>query len=237
MVGSIRVEPMQHCLVRNGVRIRVEPRVMKVLLVLAEHPKRVVSRDELLTSAWPQGYTSDEALTKAISQLRKALGDTIRTDRIIETIPKTGYRLIGSVVPAQVPYSGNAIHDRAPLATTSLANRLSSPHSTQPLWMTIAVLCVLLIGQGVYFLRSSAPETTPHKKYIVMKHDDEPARLSDSSIRPKPQTETEAHHARPMTLKVNGIICKDIAIPSRQAFRAAIEAGTIPEGCTQTPNG
>lgn len=92
-VGGAEVDPSLNSIKRQGATVHIEPRLIKVLVRLAQDAGRAVSRDELISFAWPDGRASDEALTKAISQLRSALGDDDRADRIVETIPKVGYRL------------------------------------------------------------------------------------------------------------------------------------------------
>ncbi|NNF58855.1 MAG: hypothetical protein HKN04_11520 [Rhodothermaceae bacterium] len=97
-LGSmVRVLPSLHQIHRNGTVEKVEPRLMRVLCLLAAQPGEVVSREDLLDAVWPDGYAQDEALTQAISKLRRALGDRARDARMIETIPKAGYRLIAPV--------------------------------------------------------------------------------------------------------------------------------------------
>jgi class 3 adenylate cyclase/TolB-like protein len=70
---------------------------MRVLVQLAARPGRVVTRTELEESVWAGMVVGPDALTNAIIKLRKALGDDARSVRFIETIPKTGYRLVAPV--------------------------------------------------------------------------------------------------------------------------------------------
>lgn len=65
---------------------KVEQRLIRVLALLAGHPNEVVSRDRLIKEVWNDYGGGDEALTQAISFLRKLLNDTDRT--LIETVPK-----------------------------------------------------------------------------------------------------------------------------------------------------
>src|SRR5215470_19325258 len=70
---------------------------MQVLLHLAEHHGEVVNKEELIRSVWADTFVSDDVLTRSISVLRKALDDDSRQPRFIETIPRSGYRLIGPI--------------------------------------------------------------------------------------------------------------------------------------------
>jgi TolB-like protein/Tfp pilus assembly protein PilF len=72
---------------------------MAVLACLARASNSVVSRQEILDSVWPGAAVSDEVLTQRIAEIRKAFGDSARQPKIIETIPKIGFRLIPSAVP------------------------------------------------------------------------------------------------------------------------------------------
>ena len=80
----------------EGVEQRLEPRLAGVLSVLVQHQGEAVSRDTLLALIWEEDG-SDEALTQAISRLRKALGNK----SLIETVPRVGYRLTQSPRPLE----------------------------------------------------------------------------------------------------------------------------------------
>lgn len=74
--------------------IHIEPKVMQVLESLASNPGEVVERDELLHDLWDDRTFSDEPLTRCIAALRHALGDSPKDPEFIQTIPKSGYRLV-----------------------------------------------------------------------------------------------------------------------------------------------
>jgi len=80
--------------------VRLEPKVMEVLIFLVSRPDEVVSRESLLTAIWPGVIVGDDALTQAMIKLRKALGDDPKQPRYIQTVPKRGYRLLATVTPA-----------------------------------------------------------------------------------------------------------------------------------------
>jgi transcriptional activator of cad operon len=75
---------------------------MAVLECLARANGRVVDRQVFFDTIWPGGVVSDDVLTQCIVELRKAFGDSARHPRIIETIPKIGFRLIPAVVPCSI---------------------------------------------------------------------------------------------------------------------------------------
>src|SRR5215469_1299409 len=73
---------------------------MQVLLCLAETPLQVVKKEDLIRSVWNNTFVTDDVLTHSISELRKAFEDDVRQPEFIETIPKSGYRLLVSVEDA-----------------------------------------------------------------------------------------------------------------------------------------
>src|SRR6185312_16349191 len=98
-IGQWLVDPRSNELRRGSDVVRLEPKAMDVLMLLAERAGRPVTRDELFTAAWPGVVVGDEALTQTINKLRKAFGDASRSPSYIETIAKRGYRLIADVRP------------------------------------------------------------------------------------------------------------------------------------------
>ena len=96
-IGEWWADPATNELLRSGRTVRVEPKAMDVLMLLAAKPGGVVSREELFEAVWPGVVVGDEALTQSIIKLRRALGDDSRAPTYIETIAKRGYRLIAPV--------------------------------------------------------------------------------------------------------------------------------------------
>ncbi|HWT65075.1 MAG TPA: RICIN domain-containing protein [Terracidiphilus sp.] len=99
-VGERLVRPRLNSIEYNDSILRLEPKVMHVLLVLAEHAGDVVTREKLRETVWPDIFVGDDVLVRAISELRRAFQDDPHTHHTIETIPKVGYRLIAPVVEA-----------------------------------------------------------------------------------------------------------------------------------------
>jgi DNA-binding winged helix-turn-helix (wHTH) protein len=99
LVGEWRVAPPLNLLVRGDSQVRLEPRVMDVLVQLAKCAGEVVSKEELVENVWQGRYVTDDALSVAIYSLRRSLGDDARRPRYVETVARRGYRLIASVRP------------------------------------------------------------------------------------------------------------------------------------------
>jgi DNA-binding winged helix-turn-helix (wHTH) protein len=102
-IAGWRVDPSLHRIRRESDVVRLEPKVMQVLVYLARHAGRVVSRDELAGEVWAGTIVGDDAITNAIGKLRRALGDDPRKPRFVETVAKSGYRLTAPVAPAEPP--------------------------------------------------------------------------------------------------------------------------------------
>jgi DNA-binding winged helix-turn-helix (wHTH) protein/tetratricopeptide (TPR) repeat protein len=111
-IGECLIEPRQNRIVRGDTEVRLEPRVMDVLMCLAERAGEVVSRETLNDRVWGNVVVTDQAVTNCISELRHHLGDDRSAHRVIETIPKRGYRLIAPVLPAQVEAARKSVPRR-----------------------------------------------------------------------------------------------------------------------------
>ena len=92
-----RVRPALGTLERGGASVSVEPRAMQVLSCLARHAPDVVSKQRLMREVWGDAFVTDEVLSHAVWELRKALGDEAKNPRYIHTISKKGYRLLAEV--------------------------------------------------------------------------------------------------------------------------------------------
>lgn len=82
---------------RNDSTIELRPKVYVLLVYLVEHRGRLVPKDELIHAVWGDVNVTDGSLNRTIAELRDALGDDPRTPRLIETVPRRGYKFIGEV--------------------------------------------------------------------------------------------------------------------------------------------
>ncbi len=114
-VGEWLVEPQLNRITGPGGSTVVEPKVMHVLVCLADRPGAVVTRDELLERVWGGTVVTDYVVSRSISQLRKLFEDAHRTPRFIETVSKTGYRLIAPVTDEapMAPHAGDSFPECA----------------------------------------------------------------------------------------------------------------------------
>ena len=103
---GLRIEPETGMVSGPGGREKLDPKVMDVLLLMAQRAGEVVHREDLLSTLWPNVVVSDDALTRCFYELRRQLshaGGDERYRTFIETVPKRGYRLTAAVTPAPSP--------------------------------------------------------------------------------------------------------------------------------------
>lgn len=86
---------------KSGVRLRLQEQSFQVLIVLLERPGEVVARDDLRQKLWPADtfVDFDHSLNTVVNKLREVLGDSASNPRFVETLPRRGYRFLGSVEP------------------------------------------------------------------------------------------------------------------------------------------
>jgi TolB-like protein/tetratricopeptide (TPR) repeat protein len=83
--------------------IVVTPQVFDLLDYLIRNRERVVSKDDLINAVWNGRIVSDAALTTRLNAARSAIGDTGEKQRLIKTLPRKGFRFIGTVQEARRP--------------------------------------------------------------------------------------------------------------------------------------
>ncbi len=105
--GEWQIDPDGNTLSNGNAKAQLEPRAMDVLRYLCRHPGAVIPAEELLQSCWGSNELGDNPVHKAITQLRRALGDSSTDPRYIETIRKRGYRAIATVVAAEAADEGS----------------------------------------------------------------------------------------------------------------------------------
>lgn len=90
------MDPRTNRVHRDGDTVSIEPKVMQVVLLLARHAGRPVTRDRLMEIVWADTIVTDDALTRCVSEARKVFGKDV-----LETIPRVGYLLAADVEPIQ----------------------------------------------------------------------------------------------------------------------------------------
>ncbi len=92
--GSFEIDLRRMELRDNGERIEIEPQVFDLITYFAQHPGRVLNRDEIIDAIWGGRIVSDAAISTKIKSARKALGDDGARQDIIKTIPRKGFLFV-----------------------------------------------------------------------------------------------------------------------------------------------
>ncbi len=96
-VGVWRVDPQANGIAQDGEEVRLEPKVMEVLMCLVDRAGEVVTKKQFMARVWGDTVVTNDVLSRCISELRKVLGDDARNPSYVETIRKRGYRLVAPV--------------------------------------------------------------------------------------------------------------------------------------------
>jgi DNA-binding winged helix-turn-helix (wHTH) protein/tetratricopeptide (TPR) repeat protein len=169
---------------KNGSRIRLQEKPLRVLVLLAERQGQVVTRTELKHHLWPEDTFVDfeTGLNTAVSKLRDALSDKADSPRYIQTIPRRGYRFLapvefhgGRAPSAAVPETKDQTPQPAPDPVS--ATKTEAPHlpphaatkspAITTIWISIAIVVAIVAG-GLYWLTHGRPALSFHSRDSVL---------------------------------------------------------------------
>ena len=157
-IAEWTVSPKLNSFHKNGQVIHLEPKVMQVLVCLAEEGD-VVSKEKLMRTVWPDTFVTDDVLTRSISELRKIFADNPKDPQYIQTIPKGGYRLIAAV---------EKLPRRLPTPPSAPAIELQKPaRNLLPAGIALA-LTLLLLSYAIGRYNSSASHSTGRAMLAVL---------------------------------------------------------------------
>ena len=150
---SFRVDIAGFRLFNASEIVELEPKALQLLIFLIENRGRLLEKQELLNAVWGKLSVTENALTREIALLRRALGDDTRQPRFIETVPTRGYRFVGKVTEVSGPVEPPAL---TPVST-------SRDHSSQALipgklllFFVLVVVAALLVASAIrYGINSS----------------------------------------------------------------------------------
>ena len=153
-MGSYRFGPFllnreSRTLVRAGEPVQLTAKVLETLLVLVENRSRVLDKDELLATLWPDTVVEEANLAQNVSTLRKALGDNPRDRRYIATIPGRGYSFVAGVTE-----TSNGTDPAA----------VGTPTAARPSTVWFAAIAILIPLTGLLalsFYRTAARNDSP----------------------------------------------------------------------------
>ena len=145
-------------LYKAGRKIKLQVLPFQVLALLLERPGEIVRREELQKKLWSADtfVDFDHSLNTAIKKLRQALGDNNKKPRFVETLPKRGYRFIGTVEPV----AGRLTLARTPANAPEAASKVGR----------VAKLCA--DGKLSFTLVSVDEETAAEREKLDAANDD-----------------------------------------------------------------
>lgn len=157
-IGPWLVQPSLNLLSQDGATVHLEPKVMQVLVCLAHRPGEVISREDLMQAVWPDTFVTDDVLKRCVFELRRVFEDNAHEPRIIETIPKRGYRLLLPVETLKPSDSNHALAapqldaaKRIPRQQESTVAR--RPHTLKLLVQATAASLVVIAAVTVAYVR------------------------------------------------------------------------------------
>lgn len=138
----------------NGEKTYLQEKPFQILTLLLQRPGELVTRDQLVKRLWPDGtfVEFDQSLNKAVNRLREALGDSADQPKLIETLPRRGYRFIGQVENHAEPTTIAEPSTPVPLPRTR----------TQWLeWVAVAGLAALALAFGLRWSEARRSHPNP----------------------------------------------------------------------------
>lgn len=106
--GEFVLDTSRHLLLKQGIPVAITPKTYDLLLLLVQNPGRLLKKDELIATLWPNSSVEESNLTQQISTARRTLGESAGEDRFIVTVPGKGYRFNAQVQitePEAPPYN------------------------------------------------------------------------------------------------------------------------------------
>ena len=119
--------------------LRLEPKVMDLLYLLAAHAGQAVAREQIMAALWPGLVVGEDSLARTVSKLRHALGDDAKSPRYVETLAKRGYRLLADVELLGSHSNPSAMPSQARL-----------PSRSWRVWGLAGMVAVLAIAIGAF---------------------------------------------------------------------------------------
>ena len=156
-IGALLVRPGIRQLVRDDGQSEVlEPRVMQVLVALAQADGAILTRDELTQSCWENRVVGEDSINRVMWRLRRVTAGIGHEEFHIETITKVGYRLLRVGRSEPVAASEPAPPPETPvIALTAIA----PPSGGRWRWIAPVglLLAAALLAAGIYWWRDTAP--------------------------------------------------------------------------------
>lgn len=147
-VDHIEVDSTKACLRAHGQEVHLKPKTFRILLHLIVHHDRLVAKEEIMDLFWKDTAVTDDALTQCIGELRRALGDNSRNPTYLKTVPRMGYRFVGSVVELEAA-PAQRVEIEVP---QSLDNR-----KRRPVWLAAAAILMAALSAAALWTNGVRP--------------------------------------------------------------------------------
>lgn len=140
----------------NGAKTYLQEKPFRILTFLLEHPGELVTRDLLVKQLWPDGtfVDFDQSLNKAVNRLREALGDSADQPKLVETLPRRGYRFIGEV-------ENHAAPTTLPEPSAPIPWRGARTGSWWMRWFAVSALALVAIAISVRRFEARRAHSNP----------------------------------------------------------------------------
>jgi TolB-like protein/DNA-binding winged helix-turn-helix (wHTH) protein len=178
--GQFVLDPRRRTLSRDDSPVVLTPTAFDVLIFLVQNPNRLVTKEELLQAVWGDTFVEEGNLTRYISHLRKALGDSSEDTRLIVTIARKGYQFTENVVavaevgeiskrtPVRIPTTESRPTDTLPVLEFPAKEAVPK---TQQIWRRAAVVAasaVILVGVAYISWRHFRAITPPRSNKVML---------------------------------------------------------------------
>ena len=143
--GPYRIDPEERLLFRDRQPVPLPPKAFETLQILVNRSERVVSKDDLMKSLWPNTFVEEANLSQNIFVLRKALGETAQDARYIVTVPGRGYRFAQKVsqVAEHPPVEELVVASQSQVQMT-VKTTTETSLAFRAIWIGVAI--VVLVG-------------------------------------------------------------------------------------------
>lgn len=183
--GPFTLDTLQHALLKEGKPVGLTPKTYDTLLVLVQNRGRMLSKEELMKTLWPDSFVEESNLTQQVSMIRRALGESASDPRYIATVTGRGYRFDAEVRTSldSVPPPSSTISplqgmsaagdqgsdEQVPAIRTNTlaaesAGPIAVPRSTTRRWVLLSIAALAVLAVAVVAIRFShlnPPKTAP----------------------------------------------------------------------------
>jgi DNA-binding winged helix-turn-helix (wHTH) protein/tetratricopeptide (TPR) repeat protein len=146
---EFELDTARFVLKRAGDELKLEPKVLALIVLLAENRDRMLTKEELLSELWGKEYISESVLPRCVHHARAALGDSSQSPRFIKTVHGRGYRFADDVV-VEVDAATTAPATATVASPSSLLAHDAPQQSRAVRWRSLAFVGLLALAALVF---------------------------------------------------------------------------------------